>query len=62
MVGFGRGRAHATFVFQLRDAANGEVVWEKKFKQTASFWFNSTTSSAAERAAQPEGVAQAGGT
>jgi uncharacterized protein DUF4410 len=58
MVGFGSGRAHATFLFQLKDAASGEIVWEKKVKQTASFWFNSTTSSAAERAELPEGLAK----
>ena len=58
MVGFGSGRAHATFLFQLKDEASGEIVWEKRLKQTASFWFNSTTSSAAERAELPEGLAK----
>ena len=58
MVGFGSGRAHAGFEFALRDPATGEIVWHKKVKQTASFWFNGTTSSAEERAELPEGLAK----
>ena len=58
MVGLGTGRAHATFEFTLKDASSGEVVWQKTVKQTASFWFNGTTSSAAERGELPEGVAK----
>jgi len=58
MVGFGSGRAHAAFDFALRDPATGQIVWQKKLKQTASFWFNGTTSSAAERGELPEGLAK----
>ena len=58
MVGFGSGRAHAEFEFALRDPATGQIVWQKKLKQTASFWFNGTTSSAAERGELPEGLAK----
>jgi uncharacterized protein DUF4410 len=58
MVGFGTGRAHASFDFTLRDPATGRVVWQKRVKQTASFWFNGTTSSAAERGELPEGLAK----
>ena len=57
MVGFGSGRSHAVFGFVLKDAA-GQVVWKKQIKQTASFWFNGTTSSAAERAELPDGLAK----
>lgn len=58
MVGFGSGRAHAGFEFTLKDATTGEVLWHKTIKQTASFWFNSSTSSAAERAELPDGLAK----
>jgi hypothetical protein len=58
MVGFGSGRAHAEFEFTLKDPTSGDTVWKKKIKQTASFWFNSTTSSAAERSELPDGVAK----
>jgi hypothetical protein len=58
MVGLGTGRAHANFEFVLKNAASGEVVWQKTIKQTASFWFNGTTSSAAERAELPEELAK----
>jgi len=58
MVGFGSGRAHAGFEFTMKDAATGETVWQKTVKQTASFWFNGTTSSSAERSELPEGVAR----
>lgn len=58
MVGFGTGRAHASFEFTLRDPSMGRVVWQKRVKQTASFWFNGTTSSAAERGELPEGLAK----
>jgi len=56
LVGFGGGRAHAGFEFVIKDS-KGEV-WKKTIKSTASFWFNGTTSSAAERAELPEGVAK----
>lgn len=58
MVGFGSGRAHAGFEFTFKDAATGEILWQRTVKQTASFWFNSTTSSAAERSELPEGLAK----
>ena len=58
MVGFGSGRAHAGFEFTVKDATTGDVLWHKTIKQTASFWFNGTTSSAAERAELPEGLAK----
>jgi Domain of unknown function (DUF4410) len=58
MVGFGSGRSHATFDFVLKEASTGQVVWQKSIKQTASFWFNGTTSSAAERAELPDGLAK----
>jgi hypothetical protein len=58
MVGLGTGRAHANFEFVLKNASSGEVVWQKTIKQTASFWFNGTTSSAAERAELPEELAK----
>jgi hypothetical protein len=58
MVGFGSGRAHAGFEFTLKEPATGDTVWTKTIKQTASFWFNSTTSSAAERGELPDGVAK----
>jgi len=58
MVGFGSGRAHARFEFTVEDVVSGRVVWKKAIKQTASFWFNSTTSSAAERAELPDAVAK----
>ena len=57
MVGFGSGRSHAIFDFVLKDST-GNVVWKKSIKQTASFWFNGTTSSAAERAELPDGLAK----
>ena len=56
LVGFGGGRAHAGFEFAIKDS-KGEV-WKKTVKSTASFWFNGSTSSAAERAELPEGVAK----
>jgi uncharacterized protein DUF4410 len=58
MVGFGSGRSHARFDFSLKNSSTGEVVWQKSIKQTASFWFNGTTSSAAERAELPDGLAK----
>jgi ABC-type uncharacterized transport system auxiliary subunit len=58
MVGFGSGRSHAVFEFVVKEASTGQVVWQKSIKQTASFWFNGTTSSAAERAELPDGVAK----
>jgi len=58
MVGFGSGRAHAGFEFTLRDPATNQIVWQKRLKQTASFWFNGTTSSAAERGELPEALAK----
>ena len=56
LVGFGGGRAHAGFEFVIKDS-KGEL-WKKTLKSTASFWFNGTTSSAAERGELPEGVAK----
>ncbi len=56
LVGFGGGRAHAGFEFVIKDS-KGEL-WKKTLKSNASFWFNGTTSSAAERAELPEGVAK----
>jgi len=58
MVGLGSGRSHARFEFSLKNSSTGEVVWQKSIKQTASFWFNGTTSSAAERAELPDGLAK----
>jgi uncharacterized protein DUF4410 len=58
MVGFGSGRSHAVFEFSIKDKSSGNVVWKKTIKQTASFWFNGTTSSAAERAELPDGLAK----
>jgi hypothetical protein len=58
MVGFGSGRSHAIFDFVVKEASTGQVVWQKSIKQTASFWFNGTTSSAAERAELPDGLAK----
>lgn len=58
LVGFGSGRAHAGFEFMVKDSSTGDILWKKTIKQTASFWFNSTTSSAAERAELPEGLAK----
>ncbi len=58
MVGFGSGRAHAGFDFIFRDAATGDVVWTKRVKSTASFWFSGTTSSASQRQELPESVAK----
>jgi hypothetical protein len=58
LVGFGSGRSHAGFDFAVKDSATGDTVWKKRIKQTASFWFNSTTSSAAERAELPDGLAK----
>ncbi len=57
-VGFGSGRAHAGFEFTFTEPATGTIVWKKTIKQTASFWFNGTTSSAAERAELPDGLAK----
>lgn len=58
MVGFGSGRSHAVFEFSIKESSTGNVVWKKSIKQTASFWFNGTTSSAAERAELPDGLAK----
>ena len=58
LVGFGSGRAHAGFEFTVKDSSTGNILWKKTIKQTASFWFNSTTSSAAERAELPDGLAK----
>ena len=57
MVGLGSGRAHAGFDFTLKDSA-GRTVWQRRIKETASFWSNSA-SSAAQRQELPEKVAKA---
>jgi uncharacterized protein DUF4410 len=58
VIGLGSGRSHATFDFVVKEVSTGQVVWQKQIKQTASFWFNGTTSSAAERAELPDGLAK----
>jgi hypothetical protein len=57
LVGFGSGRANATFEFTVTDLGTSQVIWQKAIKQSASFWFSSYTSSAAERAELPYGLA-----
>ena len=44
--------------FTLKNAAGGEVLWQKTLKQTASVWFNGTTSSAADRVELPDELAK----
>jgi hypothetical protein len=56
LVGLGSGRAHAGFDFTIKDAA-GRTIWQKKIKETASFWSNSA-SSVAQRQELPEKVAK----
>jgi uncharacterized protein DUF4410 len=57
VIGFGTGRAHAGFNFVVKDSATGNVLWKKTIKETASFWSNSTSSSA-QRLELPEKVAK----
>jgi len=58
MLGFGSGRAHAGFEFTIKNPVTGQTVWQETVKQTASLWFNSYTSSGAERAELPQKVAK----
>jgi hypothetical protein len=57
VVGLGAGRAHAGFDFTAKDAATGNVLWEKTIKEKASFWSNSA-SSVAQRMELPEKIAK----
>jgi hypothetical protein len=57
-IGLGTGRAHAGFLFTVKDSATGKVLWKKTIKETASFWSNSASSSA-QRSELPEKVAKA---
>ena len=55
MVGLGTGRAHAGFDFTVMDS--GRMVWQKRIKETASFWSNSA-SSVSQRQELPEKIAK----
>ena len=57
VVGLGSGRAHAGFDFTVKDAATGNVLWQKTIKEKASFWSNSA-SSVAQRLELPEKLAK----
>jgi hypothetical protein len=57
LIGLGTGRAHAGFDFVVKDATTGKVLWQKRVKETASFWSNSASSSA-QRTELPEKVAK----
>lgn len=43
IVGLGSGRAHAGFDFVLKEGER--TIWQKRIKETASFWSNSASSS-----------------
>jgi hypothetical protein len=57
LIGVGTGRPHAGFNFVIKDSATGKVLWKKAIKETASFWSN-TSSSTAQRMELPEKVAK----
>jgi hypothetical protein len=57
IVGLGTGRAHAGFVFTIKESGTGKILWKKTIKETASFWSNSASSSS-QRSELPEKVAK----
>ena len=58
LVGVGSGRASATWVFTIKEAHSGKVVFQKTIKEKASFWSNNSSSSS-QRQELPEKIAKA---
>jgi hypothetical protein len=44
LVGFGSGRAHATFDISIKDTTSGNVVWQRTIKKNASLWTGGSSS------------------